>query len=68
MNRHKLKVLKVDKKNRTVTVDVCYEPTFLEHVDFPIWNGEIKSLDELVQMWEEIDKEELEKKYPKGSA
>jgi hypothetical protein len=68
MNRHKLKVLKVDKKNKTITVDVCYEPTFLEHVDLPIWRGELKSLDELIQMWEEIDKEELEKKYPKGSA
>ena len=65
MNRHKLKVINVDKKNKTVTVDVCYEPTFLEHVDLLIWSGEIKSLDELIQMVEEVSKDELEKKYPK---
>ena len=64
----KLKVTKVDKKKKTITVDYCYEPKFLDHVDLPIWSGEIKSLDELIQMWEEIDREELEKKYPKSGA
>lgn len=65
MNKHKLKVINVDKKKKTITVDVCYEPTFLDHVDLPIWSGEIKSLDELIQMVEEMSKDELEKKYPK---
>jgi hypothetical protein len=37
-------------------------------VELPIWAGTMHSLDELSGITGELTKEELEKKYPKGSA
>jgi hypothetical protein len=64
----KLKVTKVDKKNRTITVDTCVSVKPVPIVELPIWTGTMHSLDELFGLTEELTKEELEKKYPKGSA
>ena len=62
----KLKVTKVDKKKRTITVDTDHSSTYIEPTDLSIWVGEVKSLEGF--NWipiEEMTKEELEKKYPK---
>jgi hypothetical protein len=64
----KLKVIKVDKKKRTITVDNCVDFKPVPIVELPIWAGTMYSLDELFGITEELTKEELEKKYPKGSA
>lgn len=64
----KLKVIKVDKKNRTITVDNCVDVKPVPIVELPIWAGTMHSLDELSGITRELTKEELEKKYPKGSA
>ena len=64
----KLKVTKVDKKNRTITVDTCVDFKPVPIVELPIWAGTMYSLDELFGLTEELTLEELEKKYPKGSA
>lgn len=60
----KLKVTKVDKKKKTITIDNCLDIKPIPIVYPPIWFGEMFTLDELLQ---ELTKEELEKKYPKGS-
>jgi hypothetical protein len=59
----KLKVTKVDKKNRTFTVDTCVDFKSVPIVELPIWAGTMHSLDELFGLSEELTKEELEKKY-----
>jgi hypothetical protein len=64
----KLKVTKVDKKNRTITVDNCVDFKPVPIVELPIWAGTMHSLDELFGVTEELTKEELEKKYPKSGA
>ena len=64
----KLKVIKVDKKNRTITVDNCVDFKPVPIVELPIWAGTMHSLDELSGITRELTLEELEKKYPKGSA
>jgi hypothetical protein len=63
---NKLKVTKVDKKNRTITVDTCVDVKPVPIVELPIWVGTLHSLDELFGITGELTKEELEKKYPKG--
>jgi len=65
----KLKVVKVDtdKKEITVVTDDC-QPEYIEPIVLPIWVGEVRSFDDLFGLKEEISKEELEKKYPKGGA
>jgi hypothetical protein len=64
--KKQLKVTKVDKKNRTVTVDTCVDFKTVPIIELPIWSGTIHSLDELFGITEELTKEELQKKYPKG--
>jgi hypothetical protein len=64
----KLKVTKVDKKNRTITVDNCVDFKPVPIVELPIWAGEVKSLNELFGISEEVSLEELTKKYPKEEA
>jgi hypothetical protein len=64
----RLKVTKVDKKNRTITVDTCIDVNPVPIVELPIWAGTMHSLDELSGITGELTKEELEKKYPKGDA
>ncbi len=61
----KLRVKKVDKKNRTITVDNCVDFKPVPIVELPIWSGTMHSLDELSGITEQLTKEELEKKYPK---
>ena len=67
MSRY-LKVVKVDKKNKAITLDDCVEATPVPIIELPIWAGTLHSLDELLGLTEELTKEELGKKYPKGSA
>jgi hypothetical protein len=62
----KLKVTKVDKKKKTITVDNCVDFKPVPIVELPIWAGTIHSLDELSGITGQLTKEELEKKYPKG--
>jgi hypothetical protein len=62
----KLKVTKVDKKKKTITVDNCVDFKPVPIVELPIWAGTMHSLDELLSLSDELTKEELEKKYPKG--
>jgi hypothetical protein len=59
----KIKVTKVDKKNRSITVDNCVDFKPVPIVELPIWAGTMHSLDELVSPTDELTKEELEKKY-----
>jgi hypothetical protein len=61
----KLKVTKVDKKNKTITVDICVDFKPVPIVELPIWAGTMHSLDELFGVTEELTKEELERLYPK---
>lgn len=61
--RMKLKVTKVDKKNRAITVNNCVDVKPVPIVELPIWAGTMHSLDELFGLTEELTKEELEKKY-----
>jgi hypothetical protein len=59
----KLKVTKVDKKNKTIAVENCVDVKPVPIVELPIWAGTVHSLDELFGLSEELTKEELEKKY-----
>lgn len=59
----KLKITKVDKKNKTITVDNCVDFKPVPIVELPIWAGTMHSLDELSGVSRELTKEELEKKY-----
>ena len=59
----RFKVTKVDKKNRTVTVDNCVDVKPVPIVELPIWAGTMHSLDELSGITGQLTKEELEKKY-----
>jgi hypothetical protein len=61
----KLRVKKVDTKNKTITLDNCVDFKPVPIVKLPIWAGTMHSLDELVSLTEELTKEDLEKKYPK---
>jgi hypothetical protein len=61
------KVVKVDKKNKTITMDTC-DVESVPIVELPIWASTLHSLDELSGLTGELTLEELEKKYPKGSA
>lgn len=63
----KLKVTKVDKKNKIITVDTRVDFKPVPIVELPIWAGTMYSMDELFGLTEEVMLEELEKKYPKGS-
>jgi hypothetical protein len=64
MNK-KLRVTKVDKKNRAITVDNCVDFKSVPIVELPIWSGTMHSLDELSGITGQLTKEDLEKKYPK---
>ena len=57
----KLKVTKVNKKKKSITIGNCVQIKSVPIIQPPIWLGEIIPV-------EEITKEELEKKYSKGSA
>lgn len=64
----KIKVTKVNKEKKEITVGECVDFTPIPIISPPIWVGEMYTLDELLGITEELTKEELEKKYPKGSA
>ena len=59
----KLKVTKVDKKNKTIAVENCVDVNPVPIVELPIWAGTVHSLDELISPNDELTKEDLEKKY-----
>ncbi len=57
-----VKVVKVDKKNKTITMDTC-DVESVPIVELPIWAGTLHSLDELSGLTGELTKEELDRRW-----